>query len=689
MQIILPVAAGLLSLCIGLLALLGARKLFVYKIFVLGMFILAAEQVCAVLAARSASPGEFMRWELFKMLAGSFVPGAWLTFSICYAREDFRKNLARFRWALTAAFIVPAAAAVVSFRSPLISQSRVYHQWIVSFGWPAYLYNLSILFLAILILINLEKTLRSSSGAIRWQIKFMVLGVGVLIAARIYCTAERLLFAGDHSRLLTVDSGTLVLADILIAVAVLRTRLRNINVYVSGDFIYNSIIVLIVGIYLLAFGVAAKLAQYFVSSSLLLDNAFLIFIAFVGIAVLFLSQGIKFKLKRFISRHFKRPVYDYKKILGSFTTRTTSLVDLHDLCNTVARTASEVFGVSHSSVWLNDEVRNEPVMFGSTHLFPYGELDPELESEVRYLALYLRQQKTVLNLDSPRPGAGGEVFPKNSADRICCCAPLLIGGEFLGIITLGRKTTGEEFTLEDLDLLKMIADQAAGMILNHRLFESLGRAREMEAFQAVSAFLAHDLKNVASTLSLTLANLPVHYEDPEFRTDALRVMSKSVEKIRNMLNRLSAVDQKLELRRSICNLNELVADTVSGISLGCPIVTDLSPVPDASFDPEQIRTVLLNIILNAGESAADRAEIQVATRRKGDCLLLSVADKGCGMSREFMDKHLFHPFKTSKDHGSGIGLYQCKAIVEAHGGRIEVQSREGCGSTFSVILPLA
>jgi hypothetical protein len=261
------------------------------------------------------------------------------------------------------------------------------------------------------------------------------------------------------------------------------------------------------------------------------------------------------------------------------------------------------------------------------------------------------------------------------------------GGEFVGMLTLNDRT-GPPFAIEDYDLLKTLADQAAGLILNHKLFESLGRAREMQAFQSVSAFFAHDLKNVASALSLTLTNLPLHYENPEYRADALKLMSKSVEKIRNMYSRLSAIEQKFELHRCECDLNELVSDTISNLSLGCSLVTDLGPVPKAFLDQEQIQKVIVNFVLNANESAADGTEIRIATCSKEGCLVFSVTDQGCGMSRKFMNECLFHPFKTTKERGSGIGLYQSKMIVEAHMGRIEVQSREGSGSTFSMLLPI-
>jgi hypothetical protein len=166
-------------------------------------------------------------------------------------------------------------------------------------------------------------------------------------------------------------------------------------------------------------------------------------------------------------------------------------------------------------------------------------------------------------------------------------------------------------------------------------------------------------------------------------------MSKSVDKIQSMCGRLSALNRKFELHRCECDLNELVTGIISNLNLGGALVTDLCPVPKAYLDSEQIRNVILNLILNASESGANGAEIQVATCLKGEHLFLSVTDRGCGMSRKFIRESLFHPFKTTKERGSGIGLYQSKMIVEAHGGRIEVRSREGFGSTFSVWLPFA
>jgi hypothetical protein len=85
----------------------------------------------------------------------------------------------------------------------------------------------------------------------------------------------------------------------------------------------------------------------------------------------------------------------------------------------------------------------------------------------------------------------------------------------------------------------------------------------------------------------------------------------------------------------------------------------------------------------------EEGEIQVSTSPRDGWAMVSVSDNGCGMSKEFMEQSLFRPFKTTKKQGMGIGLFQSKMIVEAHQGRIEVESEEGRGSVFRVFLPLA
>jgi putative PEP-CTERM system histidine kinase len=249
---------------------------------------------------------------------------------------------------------------------------------------------------------------------------------------------------------------------------------------------------------------------------------------------------------------------------------------------------------------------------------------------------------------------------------------------------------GVSYTVEELDLLKCIGDQLAAALLNLRLTEDLMQSKELEAFQTMSTFFVHDLKNAASSLNLTLRNLPVHFDDPEFRADALRGIGNTVSRIDHMIERLSALRNKAEPRLEESDLNELVGETLERIGAmpGVELEQELRPLPKISADREQIRSVITNLLLNAREALGAGGRIRVQTTIEDKRAVLAIEDNGSGMSAQFMKESLFRPFQSTKKKGLGIGMFQAKTIIEAHGGHIRVESASGQGTTFRVSFPI-
>ena len=198
-------------------------------------------------------------------------------------------------------------------------------------------------------------------------------------------------------------------------------------------------------------------------------------------------------------------------------------------------------------------------------------------------------------------------------------------------------------------------------------------------------------------MGLTLKNLPVHFENPAFRADALRTLSRSVTHVNDLIGRLTSLRRKLELHRARVDLNDIItaALTTAGDTPDITIQRESPPVPPVMADRAQMESVVLNLLLNAREAilqAGSRSrpgEIRVAVGHDSTTAWLTVADNGCGISSEFQRESLFKPFKTTKKNGLGIGMFQSKAIVEAHGGKITVQSEPGHGALFQIRLPLA
>jgi len=241
--------------------------------------------------------------------------------------------------------------------------------------------------------------------------------------------------------------------------------------------------------------------------------------------------------------------------------------------------------------------------------------------------------------------------------------------------------------------LRSVGAQIASAILNAKLSHELIETKEMEMFHRLSSFVLHDLKNLVSSLSLIVQNAAEHMGNPRFQQDALETIRGSVKKMEGLVVSLSNQNGTLMQNPQHINLNEVVSEVADRMSQNVlnnkiNLQTDLGNVPSVLIDREQIEKVVGNLILNASEALEDDGCITIKTEAYEDKVILSVSDNGCGMPPEFVENVLFKPFKSTKKKGLGIGLYQCKTIVEAHEGRIEVESEQGKGSTFRVIMPV-
>jgi len=232
--------------------------------------------------------------------------------------------------------------------------------------------------------------------------------------------------------------------------------------------------------------------------------------------------------------------------------------------------------------------------------------------------------------------------------------------------------------------MKTIARQAALAIMHQRLSEQVTQAREVEAIGNVATFVVHDLKNLVSNLSLITQNAAKYIQNPDFQKDMIWSLGNTVSKMQSLIGRLKNLGEKKTLKLSIVDLFEVAKETAREIGGGRVEFSGGSEKVHA--DREEIQKVFMNLLINAIE-ASDPDEIVCVEVGSLDCPFFRITDNGSGMSAEFIRKDLFKPFSTTKKQGLGIGLYQCRQIIEAHSGRIEVHSEEGKGSVFTVWMP--
>ncbi|HXC36790.1 MAG TPA: XrtA/PEP-CTERM system histidine kinase PrsK [Candidatus Acidoferrales bacterium] len=666
----------------------------IHRSFAAGMFVLAVESLFNGLAFVADVPEEQVFWQQCRLIAMAFLPGIWLFFSLSYGRGNYRDFIRRWRFILAAAFLIPIGLAIL-FQGQLISGINIANgrKLFVLMGVGV---TLNLLFLAgaVLVLMNLERTFRSAIGTMRWRIKFMIVGLGVLFAVRCYCASQAILFHAVDLSLQTLSGVALFAACALISRSLFRTGHFDVDIYPSHSLLQNSLTALLGGIYLLVIGIFANVVAYLGGDNAFAAKAFFILIALVLLAVLLLSDRVRLWSARFVSRHFQRPQYDYRDLWRKFTESTASCAGPNDLAQATVKFTANIFHVLSVTIWLVDENGEQLTFAASTSLSAPQTGDIGIDKdESRELLAALKQKSGPFDIDLSREKLAATLKKMHPTEftgggrRVC--APLAVGGVWLGFIILGDRIGGVSFSGQDLDLLKCIADEIAASLLNSQLSRKLLQAKELEAFQTMSAFFVHDLKNAASSLKLMVKNLPVHFDDPAFREDALRGMSKSVAHINRLIERLTLLRNELKIMPTEGDLNDWLSKSLADFekNSGAHLVKDLRPLPKLSFDHDQLLKVLTNLALNAKEASPADEPIHVATTQVNGWAVLSVSDHGCGMNREFLNRSLFRPFQTTKKNGIGIGMFQSKIIIEAHRGRIEVQSETGKGTTFRVFLP--
>jgi signal transduction histidine kinase len=257
----------------------------------------------------------------------------------------------------------------------------------------------------------------------------------------------------------------------------------------------------------------------------------------------------------------------------------------------------------------------------------------------------------------------------------------------------------------DVNRLIMLqsSDDARGLadninVVTERLREKIAReeeSRQFESFVRISAMLTHDLKNAIEALSLTVGNMERHFDNPQFRTDAMKSLTSATDKLKGIVARLARPLTSLsgEHKRPtnidlVPILQRVIAMTAEPVRGKHTIVMRLPTSLYALADAARIEEVAENLVLNALEAMDTGGTLTIeAGQTSSGAPVFSVGDTGRGMSRTFIETRLFRPFSTTKKTGIGLGLYTCREVINASAGKIEVESVEGAGTTFRVVLP--
>ncbi len=678
-EIILSSTALLFTISYSIYLLVRRDRSFSSSVLAVALVALGFLELFDLLAL--ARPESLFLWKKCSLLAESILPLSWLLFSITYARLNEARSISILqKICILLSCCAPVAAAYFPARSLFYSPDFT-SEHILFLSNNAFYFYVGFLLFIVISLINLEVTLANSSRGNRWKIKLEILGAMSILAGMLFYYSQGLLYRTINMNLVPVRSLLLVIAVGLMAYSRIF-RGNGVRIYVSKQMAFKSVVLLAVGLYLVGLGLMGEGMRYFGGNFQRTMALTIAFLAGIGLLVMLLSQTIKRKIKVFLHRNFYKQKYDYRTQWLQFTDRLASSNTGDDLLNAIVYGFAEVFGMGCGALFLYDDDG------GTYGIAATLEIEQNSASISRKdpLIEVIEGKKNIIDLRVYRDENEIELSNFITVNTMVFIIPLLVHESLEGFVMLGRPLSADEiFDYEDYDLMTTLSRQAASAILNLRLSDELMKAREMEAVGKLSAFILHDLKNLCTTLALIVDNARNFMDNPEFRIDMLESLENTVIKMNSLILRLKKLEEKKSLQREPADLLDLSRKTAGLITNG-EILVSGEPAC-AEIDSEEMQKLLLNLIINAIEATGGNGPVTLEVGCL-DMAIIKVRDEGCGMSDEFIKKHLFKPFRTTKKKGLGIGLYQCKQIVEAHGGLIEVESKVGNGTTFTIRLPI-
>ena len=376
--------------------------------------------------------------------------------------------------------------------------------------------------LALVSLILVEQIFRNSATDERWAIKYMCLGLGIVFAFDFYLYAEALLIGHVNPLLLGVRGLVSALAAPLVAVSVARNPSWDLRIHVSRQVVFHSFTLMAAGVYLLAMSLLGYLIRYFGGSWGGVVQVMFLCASVILLVVMLFSDRIRAKIRVLLSKHFFSFKYDYRDEWSNFTRNLAGTVD-----NVPARVITSVAGLVNSNggrLW----VKQDSGRYECVEQWQAGASISLSENELDSIARFIQGNGWVIDLEEYRRQPGiyeNLTIPQKllNDSRFWLIVPLIFDEEPLGLLLLLEPDTAMAINWEDRDLLKVAGQQAAMHLAQYLANRALVQARQFEAFNRLSAYVVHDLKNILAQQSLIVSNAEKHKHNPVFVDDALPV----------------------------------------------------------------------------------------------------------------------------------------------------------------------
>lgn len=545
------------------------------------------------------------------------------------------------------------------------------------------------LVLSILGLVTVEQLYRNTSE--QRLMKLLSICIGALFAYDIYLFSYSLIFNQIdlglwQSRGAVNGLAALVLA--LGAIAISSQTPQKAGLSVSRPVAFYTTSMTVAGCFLALMAIGGYYVQLYGGRWGSVVQVVVLFFSLLFITTLFVSSTIRSRLNVWINKHFFSHKYDYRmewlRLINSLTQPNLE----EDFNERAIKVVSSVFKNEGGGLWLKNNDFYNPVQ---TYNLKLPDTARPVDKNTPFCTT-LKENEWVF---SPNDTSNTALSSTNhllpdwiyDIPELWLVLPLLTEEQLIGFMVLAAPKQDAALTWEDLDLLKTVGRQIASYLDRHEAAEQLAQAKQFDAFNKLTAFIMHDLKNLIAQQALVVENAAKHKENPAFVEDAIKTIDNSVARMSNLLRKLQQQEgsevKSLELHKVLIEAAKKCQDNKPPPSLRLE-ANNLK----IDADQDQLIMTLANLIKNAQEATPNSGFVDVTLLQEGKNAIITVEDNGSGMDEEFIRNRLFKPFDTTKSgKGMGIGVYQTREFIHNLGGTITVESAPNHGTTFTLTIP--
>jgi len=546
--------------------------------------------------------------------------------------------------------------------------------------------------LPVLALVLVEQLLRNVQDDSLWSVKPLCVGLAGIFLFDLYLFSHSVLFNSLDGDAASIRGGVHALMVPLLLLSSSRRRDWSSTLRVSRRAAFHSATLLLAGGYLIFISAVGYYVRFFGGDWGRALQLGLVFVAVVVLTVLALSGSVRARLRVFLGKHFFRYRYDYREEWLRFTRTLSSPGTPQRMGEEVIRGLADMLECPAGMLWIKNP---DAKAYHQAARWNMPQCD-DTEDAGSALCRFMLRTGWVINLDEYRsiprryehlslPGWLHEL------PHAWLIVPLSVADEMIGFVILASPRANLDVNWEVNDLLKTAGRQAAGFLAQMQATEALLEVRKFDAFNRMSAFVVHDLKNIVTQLSLMLKNAQRLHANPEFQRDMLMTIENSLDKMRQLMLQLreGATPPGTAFGVDLGRVVQRIEADAS--SRGRKVEVDVAEKVFARGHEERLERVIGHVVQNAldavdAQDASARVWLKVG--RSGGQARVEVGDTGHGMSREFIRERLFKPFQTTKQAGMGIGAYESFQYVQELGGSITVRSEPDMGTEVTLLLPL-